>query len=146
MKEIDNEHKYVVRADFYGTIPSNQKRCFWVPVNSGVLYLSGESIHYREFASANDTLVVDFKKIIKIKIQSLNPRKNKWSSRLGNPFCLMFWNPFWNRYIINLTFLSEDGLPHEVFFKLKTKKITVETMDILKRMLSDSVITDSKSD
>lgn len=142
MKNPESDSKYVVRADFYGDIPSNLRKRFWLPLTRGNLCLSSEKVYYREFSACEDSLEVEFTRIIKIKMQSLDPGKNQWSGRFGNPYYLMFWNPFWNRYVINFTYLAEDGLPHEIFFKLKTKKITVATMNILKKMLSQSVVAD----
>lgn len=137
-----NAKEYVVRADFYGDMPSNTKKFFWLPQNKGTLYLSGEKIHYRHVGADKDFLEVAFKKIIKIKVLTLNPRKNQWNrSLVGNPFYFFCWNPFWNRYLINVTYLSEGGEPREIFFKLKTEKITHETMELLKKMLTATIVT-----
>lgn len=144
MMEIVVDHKFIVRADFYGDIPSNEKKSFWLPLSRGFLYFSRDCIHYREFASAEDLLTVQFEKIIKVKKQTLNPRKNQWLNWvLGNPYYLLFWNPFWNRFLVNITFIGEHAQPRELFFKLNTRKITEETMAILKKMLSASVVIDN---
>ncbi len=138
--EADNDQKYIVRADYYGDIMSNQKNSFWSPVNRGFLYFSADRIHYRQFAAETDFLEIEFEKIIKIKMLTLNPRKNQWTNRfLGNPFYFLFWNPFWNRFLLNITHLDRQAQPREVFFRLKTKRITEETFSLLKKMLARSI-------
>jgi len=140
----ENDHKFIVRADYFGDILTNQKKSFWLPLNRGFLYFSDDRIHYRVFACEADFLEVEFEKIIKIRRLTLNPRKNKWCSQLlSSPYYFLFWNPFWNRHLINITFLDQLAQPREVFFKLKTKKITEETLNILKQMLSQSIFVES---
>jgi len=131
------QHKFIVRADFYGDIASNAKGSFWMPRSRGLLCFSRESIIYRELAAESDTLQIKFSRIIKMKMVSLNPKKNQWVySYRGNPYYLLFWNPLWNRQMINITYLGSDGQPREMFFKLKTLKITIEAVDILKKLVA----------
>lgn len=133
--------KFIVSADFHGNILTNSKKSFWWPINRGQLYFSANRIHYRILSSDQDFLELDFSNIIKVKMLSLDPRKNRWNSwYLGNPFYLLFWNPFWNKFLINFTYLDNEGQPRELFFRLKTKSITLQTLKILKKMLSDSVV------
>ncbi len=139
-REDDNQNKFIVRADYYGDIPSNKKGSFWIPLSRGMLCFSREQLLYRELDATDWSLEVDFKKIIKVKKVSLNPRKNLWASRYrGNPYYFLFWNPLWNRYLLNVTYYSEGGRPRELFFKLKTGKITSEAKEILKKMIEAGV-------
>jgi hypothetical protein len=133
-------HKFLVRADFFGDISSNSKKSFWIPNSSGVLFFSKDMVHYREMTSTEDFIHLEFSKIIKVKMQNLNPSINQWSAwAFSSPYYLLFWNPFWNKYIINITYLGDTGQPREVFLKLKTKKITLKSLSILKKMLSKSI-------
>ncbi|WP_418792465.1 hypothetical protein [Phosphitispora sp. TUW77] len=133
-------NKFIVRADYYGDIPSNQKGSFWVPQSKGMLCFSNEQILYRERTLDDWSLELDFKKIIKVRMISLNPSKNMWASRCkGNPFYFLFWNPLWNRYLLNVTYYGNTDRPRELFFKLKTGKITLEAVGILKKMIEAGV-------
>lgn len=135
-KDGDYNGNYIVRADFFGDIPSNLKLSFWLPVNRGFLFFSDKKVHYREFTKEEDLLNIEFAKIIKVKMLSLNPIKNKWTNRLrGNPYYFLCWNPFWNSFLLNITYLGPQGQPREVFFRLKTKRITADTIEILKKIL-----------
>ncbi len=135
-----NNNEFIVRADYYGDIPSNKKGSFWLPRSRGILCFSREQIRYRELAVEDWSLALDFQKIIKVKKISLNPNKNLWASRCkGNPYYFLFWNPLWNRYLLNVTYYGKSGQPRELFFKLKTGKITIEATDILKKMIEAGV-------
>ncbi|GAB4262393.1 hypothetical protein [Thermincola ferriacetica] len=129
------EKKFIVRADLYGIIASNEKQKFWLPKVRGLLYFDDHFLHFKG-KQEHDEFKLDFLKIIKVKMVSLNPVKNHWiSGFLGSPYFLLVWNPFWNRWVLNITYLDETGQPMEVFFKLKTKGFTVTTLRLLKGYL-----------
>ncbi|PKM81880.1 MAG: hypothetical protein CVU89_07610 [Firmicutes bacterium HGW-Firmicutes-14] len=134
---IDSDREFIVRADFFGDIKSNQKQSFWLPVSRGSLFFSDSGVNYRERGFSENSLEIRYNKIIKVKILSLNPKKNYWiRNSLASPYYLLFWNPFWNRFLVNITHLDKRAQPREAFFKLKTRKITEDTLTILKAFLS----------
>lgn len=135
------EQTYLVPVDFYGEISSNEQGVFWFPAGKGTLFVYQHMIHYKNISDTAGTLDIHFNKIIKIKMISLDPKSNPWNSRIwGSPYYLLFWIPFWNRTLINITYLDEKGKPRELFFKLKTEKITKETLSILREKLKYSLI------
>lgn len=128
------KENYIVRADFFGDIRSNHKLSFWVAESRGILQFTAGKMEYRPVAAKEISFEVEINKIVKVKMLSLKPGKNQWvKSFWGSPFIFMFWNPFWNKYLLNITYLGNLGMPRELFFKLKTRRITEETMEILKR-------------
>ena len=128
------ERNFIVRADFFGDIKSNEKISFWIPTSRGVLQLGDDKIRYRVPDSKMD-FEIEFNKIVKVKILSLAGSKNPWMKGFySSPYLIMFWNPFWNRYVLNITYLGPQGRPGELFFKLKTRRITGETLEILKKI------------
>lgn len=128
------DHKFLIRADYYGVISTKEKTSFWLPKYRGVLYFDENEMHF--VGKNQEEIVVSFDKIVKVKLESLNPRKNKWClSFFSSPFYLLFWIPFWNSYIINITFFDNAGHPREMFFKLKTKEYSMETVQLLKKSM-----------
>lgn len=129
--------KFIVRADYYGNVVSNKKLQFWFPRNKGNIIIDHDVLTYVTFGSQETSFAIPFKNIIKVKMETLRPVKNRWISGIaGSPYYLLFWIPFWNRHILNLTILDEKGFPWEHFFRLKTRRITAETFDIIKNAIT----------
>ncbi len=130
------EHRFIVGADYYGTIYSNQQTRFWLPKARGMLYFDSDYMHFRDKNQEEDSLMVSFSKIVKVKLETMNPHKNKWlASFLASPFYLLFWIPFWNKYILDITYFNEFGQPMELFLRLKTKKASIATIILLKESM-----------
>lgn len=129
--------KFIVRADYYGNVVSNDKLQFWFPKNKGNIIIDQDVLSYITFGKQENYLQIPLKKIIKVKLETLRPIKNRWISGIaGSPYYLLFWIPFWNRYVLNLTILDDQGFPWEHFFRLKTRQITVETYAIIKKAIT----------
>lgn len=129
--------KFIVRADYYGSIVSNGKLQFWFPQNKGNMIFDNNALSYIKFGNQENFLHISLKKIIKVKLETMRPVKNRWISGIaGSPYYLLFWIPFWNRYVLNLTILDDQGFPWEHFFRLKTGQITAETYAIIKKAIA----------
>lgn len=129
--------KYIIRADYYGSVVSNEKLQFWFPRNKGNIIIDQDALKYVTFGDGETSLEIPLKSIIKVKMETLRPIKNRWIAGIaGSPYYLLFWIPFWNSYILNLTILDEQGFPWEHFFRLKTRQITAETYDIIKKAIT----------
>ncbi|MFZ5640484.1 MAG: hypothetical protein ACOY4Q_07315 [Bacillota bacterium] len=129
-----SSEKFIVRADYFSKVVTNARIQFWFPQNRGNIIIDKDVLTYSTFGKNEIFLQIPLKKIIKVKTETLRPGKNRWVSGLaGSPYYLLFWIPFWNRYILNLTILDDQGFPWEHFFRLKTKKITAETFAIIKK-------------
>ncbi len=125
--------KYIVRADYYGNVVSNKKMFFWFPRNKGNIIIDKKIFSYTPFGNQDAGFQIPLQKIIKVKLETLRPGRNRWvSGAAGSPYYILFWIPFWNRYILNLTILDKHGYPWEHFFKLMTSHISIETFSIIK--------------
>ena len=129
-----SSEKFIVRADYYGYVESNGRRRFWFPQNKGNIIIDTKLLSYTPFGKEEALLQIPLKNIIKVKQETLKPGQNRWVSGLvGSPYYLLFWIPFWNRYVLNLTILDNQGFPWEYFFRLKTKQITADTYVLIKK-------------
>jgi len=132
-----SSEKFIVRADYYGNVVSNDKIRFWFPRDKGNIIIDRDFFTYKTFGETTPSLQMPFNSIIKVKLETLKPGANRWISGLaGSAYYLLFWIPFWNRYILNLTILDNRGCPWEHFFRLKTKKITEETYEIIRKAMT----------
>lgn len=133
---VKDEQNYLVSVDYYGDISTNQQSSFWFPQGKGTLFVYNDELRFKNISDAMNTVDINFNKIIKVKMISLNPKLNPWIKGFwGSPYYLLFWIPFWNNSLVNITYLDQKGNPRELFFKLKTEKSTKETVAILRDKL-----------